>query len=311
VRPWIGWPRPHTFKEGIALRTVVSLLVTCSLLVLPAAAGAAKADSKPAPSAPVTSRLASVKINGPAGTLGGATATCPKGTTAVSGGFNTSPATSQSALSTYQSTRVGARSWQVLVVITTSLANAKENLTVYAYCRPGATLKRRSVTTALPLLNNDFAAATVSAACPKGTNVISGGYSIPPPTQTTAGFVHQSSRKNARTWSTTVTAGTGVATPSLLITTTAYCEKADAPDIRKATANVTGGQPAATSVKTSKCTQMISGGFRSPSVIATPAPSTIPVITESRRLGTAGPWKVSALFGGTASTTLTSSAYCA
>jgi hypothetical protein len=56
---------------------------------------------------------------------------------------------------------------------------------------------------------------------------------------------------------------------------------------------------------------MISGGFRSPSVIATPAPSTIPVITESRRLGTSGPWKVSALFGGTAATTLTASAYCA
>jgi hypothetical protein len=108
------------------------------------------------------------------------------------------------------------------------------------------------------------------------------------------------------------------------VTAIAYCAPGTAPATKKTTVPAPpsdtppgaapptpGGPP--TVAKSPKCgggLQMISGGFRSPSIFATPQASTIPFVYESRRLGTKGPWQTSMFNPGANPTTLTSVGYC-
>jgi hypothetical protein len=308
------------------------LLVTAaSMLLSPAAATAAKKAPGKQPSGPVRAAQTTVKVNGNGGTTGTATATCPKGTVPIAGGWNSPSSVRQSFITVYASTRSGKRSWTVSGVIngfvTPPATQWKLNLTAYAYCRTGSPLKSQTKTLSLTLAQNNFTAATATAKCPKGTIALSGGFRIPIPNTSTAGWVHQSSRQSARSWSMTTTAVTANNTPSMLLQTIAYCAPgAAAPATRKTTVPAppsdsppgafppTPGAPP-TVAKSPKCgggLQMISGGFRSPSVtVPPPGSSTIPFVYESRRLGNAGPWKTSMFNPGVNPTTLTSTGYCA
>jgi len=302
------------------------LIGTAALLLLPAAAMAAKPKPVQAPSGPVNSAQTTVKVNGNGGTTGSATATCPKGQTPVAGGWNSPGSVRQSFLTVYSSTRSGKRGWIVSAVIngfvTPPATQWKLNLTAYAYCRAGAALKQQVKTASLPLVQNDGAFLTATAKCPKATTALSGGFRLPAPNTGTAGWVHQSSRQSARSWSASVTAFTVVSTPSLPVTTIAYCAPGTTPGTTKKTtvpappSDTPPGAPTPTPgapptvAKSPKCSNMIGGGFRSPSVIATPSASTVPFIYESRRLGRSGPWKTSMFNSGVNPTTLTSVGYC-
>jgi hypothetical protein len=303
-----------------------SLIVTVAFaLLMPASAAAAEPVQQP--SGPVKAAQTTVKVNGNGGTTGSATATCPKGQTPIAGGWNSPGSVRQSFLTVYASTRSGKRAWTVSAVIngfvTPPATQWKLNLTAYAYCRAGPALKQQVKTAALPLVQNDFAFLTVTAKCPKGTNALSGGFRIPAANTGTAGWVHQSSRKSARSWSASVTAGAGASSPpSLPVTTIAYCAPGTSPGTSSKTTVPaapsdtppgalfpTPGAPP-TVAKSPKCSNMIGGGFRSPSVVATPAASSVPFIYESRRLGKSGPWRTSMFNPGINPTTLTSVGYC-
>jgi hypothetical protein len=298
---------------------------TAALMLLsPAAAGAAKKAPAQQPSGPVNAAQTTVKVNGNGGTTGTATATCPKGQTPIAGGWNSPGSVRQSFLTVQASTRSGKRSWTVSATIngfvTPPQTQWKLNLTAYAYCRAGAALKQQVKTASLPLTSSDWSFLTATAKCPKGTSALSGGFRIPAPTTTNAGWIHQSSQKNARSWSASVTAA-GIQ-PSLPVTAIAYCAPGTTPaTTKKATVPAPpsdtppgaftptpGGPP--TVARSPKCSNMVGGGFRAPSVIATPLSSSIPFIYESRRLGRKGPWQTSMFNPGVNPTTLTSVGYC-
>jgi hypothetical protein len=304
------------------------IVATASMVLAPATATAAKKVPVQQPSGPVKAAQTTVKVNGNGGTTGSATATCPKGQTPIAGGWNSPGSVRQSFLTVYSSTRSGKRGWTISAVIngfvTPPATQFKLNLTAYAYCRAGTALRSQTKAVSLPLIQNNFNFVTATAKCPKGTVAISGGFQIPAPNTSTAGWVHQSSRQSTRSWSASVTAATTNSTPAMNVTTIAYCAPGTAPATRKTTvpappSDTPPGAPTPTPgaapivAKSPKCgggLQMISGGFRSPSVIATPQPSTIPFIYESRRLGSKGPWQTSMFNSGTNPTTLTSVGYC-
>ena len=302
------------------------IIAVAAMLLIPAAAASAKKPSARQPSGPVNAAQNTVKVNGNGGTTGSATATCPKGQVPIAGGWNAPGSVRQSFITVYASTRSGKRSWTVSGVIngfvTPPATQWKLNLTAYAYCRAGSALRSQTKAVSLPLIQNDYAFVTATARCPKGTNALSGGFRIPPPNTGTAGWVHQSSRKNARSWSASVSAATTISQPALSMTTIAYCAPgATPPAFKKTTVNAppsdtppgsfppTPGAPPIVA-KSPKCSNMVGGGFRSPSVIATPQASSIPFIYESRRLGRSGPWRTSMFNPGVNPTTLTSTGYC-
>jgi hypothetical protein len=299
------------------MRRIATVALALPMLLAPAVAVAAK--KKPVvpatPGTPVSAAQQTVQVNGPAGTTGTATATCPKGTQVLSGGWNQIGGTNASAIEVYQSVRSGKRAWRVSGIMVGSAPAPKITLIGYAYCRAQAPLVQRSVTTPIPLINNDFNGATVTTKCPKGMAVVSGGFSIPQPTTTTAGFVHQSSRQSGRVWSATASIATVDGTPSQSLTAVAYCSRTTVYSLRK---NTVPGPPTTTatfpvSVNSPKCKPMASGGFRAPSTFTgNTATSLVPIITENRRLGKSGPWRAGTIYPGTATdtTTLTSSGYC-
>ncbi len=118
-----------------------------------------------------------------------------------------------------------------------------------------------------------------------------------------------------------MTGFTAVSQPSLPVTTIAYCAPGTTPGTAKKTTvpappsdtapgTITPGAPPIVA-KSPKCSNMIGGGFRSPSVIVPPPGfSSVPFIYESRRLGRSGPWQTSMFNPGPNPTTLTSVGYC-
>jgi hypothetical protein len=296
-----------------------------AMLLSPATAGAAKKAPPEQPSGPVNAAQTTVKVNGNGGTTGTATATCPKGQTPIAGGWNSPGSVRQSFITVYASTRSGKRSWTVSGVIngfvTPPATQWKLNLTAYAYCRVGAPLKSQTKVVSLPLIQNNTAFVTATAKCPKGTSALSGGFLIPAPNTNTAGWVHQSSRQSARSWSASVSAATANSQPSLSMTTIAYCAPGTTPGTAKKTTvpappsdtvqgTITPNAPP-TVAKSPKCPNMVGGGFRAPSVTTgTLSADSIPFIYESRRLGKNGPWQTSMFNSGANATTLTSVGYC-
>jgi hypothetical protein len=301
------------------MRRIVTLAVALPIALAPAAASAAtKEVAPPTGTGPVKAAQATKFVSGPPATIGSATATCPKGTQVVSGGWNIPGASKTAYMAIHESVKAGKRAWRVTGVLGGTTPTVKATLIAYAYCRTGVALKQRSTTGQIPLINNDFNGGTTNGPCPKGTSVVSGGFSIPPQTPSTAGFVHQSSRQNARTWSVTVTAATVDATPAIPVAVTAYCGAGKPPPTKKTTVNAPPAPQTSATVpitaNSPKCpVAMLGGGFRSPSVLYTPpAVSLVPIVVEARRPGKKGPFRSSILYAGNATdtTTLTSTGYC-
>jgi hypothetical protein len=156
-----------------------------------------------------------------------ATATCPRRTRAINGGFSLQPPLGANvAASVYESVRAGARSWRSTAQI--AEPNAPDDvvtLTTTVSCRRNAPkLKTAAATVPLPLTSPATVSAPVTATCPKGRKAIAGGFAtgkpVIPGTDATGHSVTDSFRASAGSWSTRIFSG-----PATSLTTHAYCAK--------------------------------------------------------------------------------------
>jgi hypothetical protein len=123
---------------------------------------------------PVTTRSATGTL-GPAPTSGSVKATCPRGKTAVSGGYSTAPydpTYTNSQIYPSGSFKVGSRGWKEFAY---QVGGASGDFTDHVYCRRGPALVTRSATATVVSGGINSATAT----CPRGRKVVSGGFNSP------------------------------------------------------------------------------------------------------------------------------------
>jgi hypothetical protein len=156
-----------------------------------------------------------------------ATATCPRKTTAITGGFSLQPPLGANvAASVYESVRASARSWRSTAQI--AEPNAPDDvvtLTTTVSCRRNAPkLKTVAATVPLPLTSPATLSQPVTATCPKGRKAMAGGFAtgkpVIPGTDATGHSVTDSFRASAGSWSTKIFSG-----PATSVTTHAYCAR--------------------------------------------------------------------------------------
>jgi hypothetical protein len=156
-----------------------------------------------------------------AGAANGSTAaTCPRGSEAVSGGWQSPKnVTGDDAFFAFTSKRLSDRKWKVTAFNDDS-TNA-HNLKVFAYCdkrQPGLTERSKSTTVALGVKTS------LDVNCPKGRQAVSGGFQSAAVDQPfDAAFTFTSRRMSPSTWRTS-SYGNGTSTTDRPITALAYCK---------------------------------------------------------------------------------------
>ena len=146
-------------------RVAVSALIAAGVLAIAAGIATAKLQTR--------SKSTTIAADG----NGKATAKCPRGSEAVSGGFaapHFDPNFSGRSILPFGSKRAGDRKWKTKGYNFASTQSGK--LITYAYCdthQPG--LKVRSKTTSL----QPFHPGSVTAKCPSGSEAVSGGFASP------------------------------------------------------------------------------------------------------------------------------------
>ncbi|MGZ5357559.1 MAG: hypothetical protein ACXWF9_01065 [Solirubrobacterales bacterium] len=280
------------------------LIAPCLCLALSASPALAKKKGKKAPFGPVVTVTAlgnSVATPG----ASSATATCPKGTKAVGGGFaGQFNSTNQMAIE--QSYRSSDRSWNAVAHV----LEGTSAVTAYAYCRKTKKaiedVAATGTTAGVPL-----GPGTATASCPAGTRVIGGGF------QATRGPAPQ----NVTTTETSIPSGNGWTVrainnvgPSQTLTAHAYCVAGIKPKIVSATISQDVPQEASVTTSSAACPKpkakkkggagksakgggkkkqirkrLSGGGFETP---VGANPGVVPLVWESR---IAGPlWQASA-----------------
>jgi hypothetical protein len=228
---------------------------------------------------------------------GSVTATCKRGTKAVSGGFETEfapPPVDFPFIPAESSLRSGPRDW------TSSGFNsgsAEGDLTSFAYCRAQKT-KRASDTVTIPVGQFD----TASATCPKGTKVLSGGFEadpiIPGGGDTPVLRVSESQKVGSRSWEASAFSNGNVEGD---LTAHVYCRDGKRLKTKQTTATLTQMTPDMDfkdiEARCKRKQRVVSGGFTSPPVEAEATPR----ILSSRRVGKRS-WGVAAFVGGTGAT---------
>ena len=144
-----------------------------------------------------------------------ATAKCPRGTKALSGGFDADTASGDVPLFRITgSKKKGKRKWTVSA---TETFGAEGDLTAHVYCGDGKALKAKDASETLP----QNTVGELKARCKRGQRVLSGGFEAPDPPGPVAGSLVSASHKvGRRTW--TVSA---VALNEETVTAYAYCQK--------------------------------------------------------------------------------------
>jgi hypothetical protein len=156
-----------------------------------------------------------------AGAANGSTAaTCPRGSEAVSGGWQSPKnVTGDDAFFAFTSKRLSDRKWKV-TAFNDDNANA-HNLKVFAYCdkrQPGLTERSKSTTVALGVKTS------LDVKCPNGRQAVSGGFQSAAVDQPfDAAFTFTSRRMSPSTWRTS-SYGNGTSTTDRPITALAYCK---------------------------------------------------------------------------------------
>jgi hypothetical protein len=152
---------------------------------------------------------------------GTATAKCPRGAKAVSGGFDNPdfdvPGSyeDQTRIVPYASRRQGGRKWGIEAA---NFGGAEGTLVAYVYCREDAALdvKKKSVTLSPPL--DQVVADAATAKCPKGHRVVSGGFDV----DEIDAPVLASKKRGGRKWQVRASAGYP---NTVKLTAFAYCEE--------------------------------------------------------------------------------------
>lgn len=152
---------------------------------------------------------------------GTATAQCPSGSEAVSGGWQSPPkVTGDDAFFAFTSERKGNRKWKVTAFNDDN--NNAHKLRAFAYCdksEPGLVERSKSTKVAL------MVSTTLKVKCPNGGQAVSGGFESSPVDQPfDDAFTVTSRRKKTSTWSTSAY-GNGDSTTKRPITAFAYCKK--------------------------------------------------------------------------------------
>ena len=195
-----------------------------------------------------------------------ATATCPKRSRAVGGGFAVPGPRSGYSPLMFESQKVGQRGWRASAQISQAAPFDPITIAVEVDCRRGVPKPERSMSTvptvdASPLHMNGPA---TSAPCPSNRRLTGGGFSTPPPLGSFgAANVVRRSEPTGNSWTSEVESDNAASS----LTSYAYCARRKAsPSMAAvaATASGTDPAPASTSV-TATCTKkrtMAGGGFR-------------------------------------------------
>ena len=293
---------------------LLTAAMACLVAGLAAAPAASSAGGSNSGGALKTKRVSRSVVLSSAGQIRSVTARCPKGSTALGGGFLAAkpaflPLGPPDAILPFASRRVGRRGWRVSGLA--FISNPKR-LTAYAYCGqiPGP-LKVAAART--KVTGQSGALASVDATCPRGTRPLSGGFATSTPSVNRIGITFESRRIGRRSWRDSM----GIATPdsegagvTMVIRSYAYCAPLASKSQRRRTA-VVAGDGTIKSLRTRRCPKSsapVGGGFAG----STPNPlledaSFVPVF-GSQRVGRA--WRVTGVQAGSGSSSLTAYAYC-
>lgn len=266
-------------------------LLAAMLAALPAAADAAKKKAKPGKLQTATATT-STTVDDQAVT---ATATCPKGTTVVGGGYVTGTDPPGGPLSDFhvvtESHRASKTAWIVGAYrLDGGGAGPSLPVTAEAYCRKNAgKVSEVSATKAVPT-STSFVAPSV--ACPLGRALVGGGFKIVPANTTGLSFVQVESRPLGSVgWTSS---GLGVVAGPNSLTAYAYCRKGST---KVATRTSSAAMPATAGpvvkATTPKCPAKLfpfAGGYEGPSFYTG---SALPAVIESRSSG--GAWAIGML----------------
>jgi hypothetical protein len=241
---------------------------------------------------------ASVTVPGVQLEIGSATAKCPKGSRAVSGGWTSDPINAD--LQVFESRRVGKRKWKVAATQPTNNAVDTE-LTALAYCDELAPrAKAVEATATVPA----FGSEGVEAKCPKGAKATAGGmFAEIDFVDGEFGIVLASHRTGKRTWRTH--AGSEGGTPQ--VTAIAYCTRGVGKVRVKEGSDVIPDPFEFATAETGKCKKKVkarAGGFE----IEAPEGDREYLVGESRRAGRR--WVVSAHELSAENAPLNAFAYC-
>jgi hypothetical protein len=289
---------------------LLGVLAVCALTVAALAGGAeAKGKAHKKKVGPLVAASASAVANGDRG-IGTATATCPRKTVAVGGGYSVTPPTIGSVVALgipFESLKVGQKQWRVSVQQSTS-GSGSILLSTFVYCRRGAA-RTSTAAASTPVPANNGPGATAQASCPAGRKAVSGGFSLPAPVgDDGVSIVADTLRAGVSGWQTRALSGQGSTVTSL-----AYCakqKKAPKEVAAPASPTITTG---ATLTATATCLGKLRAGVGGFSTPGSGSPSGfVGFMYESISTGTG--WRTSGLYFKAGSATpignLNSYGYC-
>ena len=264
-----------------------------------------------APKRGILTRTAAGTVAGDRAILS-ATATCPKRTRAVGGGFAFPPPASGYSPIVFESQKVGQRQWRASAQMSQASPFTLKTITVEVYCRRGApatsTVSSTVPTEDLSSLHENGPA--ISAACPSNRRLTGGGFSTPPPlSDFGAANVVRRSEPTGNSWTTEVESDNAASSVSSF----AYCAKPrKSPSLTAVGATVPGVNPAPERTEVaSTCSgkrTMAAGGFGQ--VYLLQAGGGTFLVFESHRIGKS--WLTVADQGGNSTaTSLSSVGLCA
>ena len=153
-----------------------------------------------------------------------ATATCPKRTRAVGGGFAIPPPFSGFGAVVFESQKVGQRQWRASAQMSQAPPFTPKTITVEAYCRRGAP-KTTTVVSTVPTEDGGplhMSGPATSAPCPSNRRLTGGGFSTPPPLGIFgAANVVRRSEPTGNSWTTEVESDNHASS----LSSYAYCAK--------------------------------------------------------------------------------------
>jgi hypothetical protein len=194
-----------------------------------------------------------------------ATASCPKGSRAVGGGFAV-PAPEQTfSAFVFESQKVGQREWRASAQMFQAAPFDPRTISVDVYCRRGAP-KTTTFTSTVPTVESTpihLNGPATSASCPSNRRLTGGGFSTPAPlSDSGVANVVRRSEPTGNSWTSEVESDNADSS----LSSYAYCAKPKAsPQMTAVIATIPGADPAPpSSAATATCTgkrTTAGGGF--------------------------------------------------
>jgi hypothetical protein len=211
------------------------------------------------------------------------TATCPRPTKAISGGFEGDHDVddpNSAEIAPLGSGRSGKRGWEARGF---SRGPVEGELTVYAYCRAEKVKERSTSVTLEPPPPGQAEAVSLTAKCPRGTKAVSGGFDNPDAfSMGSSGalvFTHQSLKRGKRRW---LVSGSNLSNEETTYEAFVYCR--DGQKLKTKAKDGTAGSNDELEL-TAKCgrkQRVVSGGF---DLVEPKVGGAGPLAVESRKQG--------------------------